>query len=255
MPVLRWMYNPSLRKIDELVLAYLKEKQLKVEEVGVKPFVVLTENRKFHSLLVEGLNAQRNPDWLYDAEAPLYFAKLPGIDVSIVPTLPPVHAFLTEIEVLKNLGAKMFLGIFEGIGLGTGIGKLFLVETAICHDCASHRYAGGRKEINASYRLYKFLKAIFEMEEIKAGEARASSIDTPYLLLENDVQYFRTNNVSVISFYIPSLYAFSFYFGCEASAVAITKEDIYLKPRISTDHLYGTLAVFFSRHLHEVTFA
>ncbi|MEM3396247.1 MAG: hypothetical protein QW620_05780 [Thermoplasmata archaeon] len=248
------MYNPSLRKIDELVLGYLKEKRLRAEDVGVKPVVVLTENRKFHQLLVEGLNAQRSPDWLYDAEAQLYFANLPGIDVSIVMALPPAHAFLTEIEVLRHLGAKMFIGVFEGIGIGTGIGKIFLVGSAACLDGASYRYTGGRKEINASYRIHKFLRAILEMEEIKAGEAKAGSVDTPYLILENDVKYLRTNNVNVISFYIPSLYAFSFYSGCEACAMLITKEDLYLKPKISTEGLYETIASLLSRHLHEVAF-
>ncbi|MCX8173267.1 MAG: hypothetical protein N3F63_01470 [Thermoplasmata archaeon] len=248
------MYNPSLRKIDELVLGYLKDKQLRAEEVGVKPLVLLIENRRLHELLVESVNAQRSPDWLYDATAPLYFAKLPGIELSVVGVLPPSHAFLTEIEVLKHLGARMFVGVFEAIGVGTGAGKLFLVESAACLDGASYRYSGGRREISASYRLHKFLKAIFEMEEIKMVEARAGSMDTPYLLLENDVQYLRANRVSLISFHIPPLYAFSFYSGCEAVGLAVTREDLLLKPKVATAGLYEGLADILARHLHETAF-
>ncbi|MEM4293570.1 MAG: hypothetical protein QXJ27_05335 [Thermoplasmata archaeon] len=248
------MYNPSLRKIEALVEDYLKEKHLRAEEVGVKPLVLLAENRKFQNLLVDEINGQRSPDWLYDDAAPLYFAKLLGVEVSVVGALPPGPAFLTEIEVLRSLGARMFLGVFEGIGIGAGTGKLFLVDSVACFDWASYRYSGGRKEINASYRLSRFLKAIFEMEDIKAGEAKAASLETPYLILENDLDALRAASVTLISFHVPSLYAFSFYSGCETTAVVVTKEDLYLKPKISADEIYSTLAAFLAKHLQETAF-
>jgi len=196
------VYNPSLRKIENFVLEYLKEKNIRAEDVGVKPLVVITDNAGFHKGLVEGVKGQRSPDWLYDAQAPLYFARMPGIDLSIVLSLPAGQGFITELEVLKHLGAKIFIGVFDGIALRVSTENLFLVESALCYDGASYRYASGRSLVNASYRIYKFLKAILEMEDLQPSDARASAIDTPFLIFENDLQVFRAHNVS-LQFLLP----------------------------------------------------
>ncbi len=248
------MLNPSLRKAEEFVLGYLHEKHLRAEDLGVKPVVVLTNSDRFFRELISQTNCQRSPDWLYDEFAPLYFGSMPGIDFAFAKCLPPGAAFSMEMEVLRVLGGKIVIGVFEDIGVGTGTGKIYLVESALCTDGISYRYSGGRREVNASYRIHKFLANILEMEEIRFGISRAGSTDTPYYIVESDIQFLKQNGVELISLYISQMYACCFFSGIESCAISITTEDLLQKPKVSSEPLFSGIASTLGKHLGELAF-
>jgi uridine phosphorylase len=246
------MYSQSLRSAQNSVRAWLQDRALKVEDMHVHQWVIITDIKALYRKLANELDAQRNPDWLHDDIAPLHFSRLSGMDFTIVMAMPSGSAFSAELEELAVLGARQFIGIFDAIGVGIGSGKLVHVENVLCSDGVSLRYSMGHTEINASYRLSKFIHALLNMEEIKYGEARAGGIDTPYLITGNDLNYMERNGIHVLSSNISVLYSFCYYAGLECCALGIVSEDLKLKPRIPCDKIYTEITSMLKKHILEL---
>jgi len=234
---IRWMSTDlkEMTTMDERFTAqmfvswYAAQQGMSVENLGVRPVVVLSWSRRVVQSLAEATGAQLSQHWMYEGQYPLYAGEVEGQPVSFAHVPVGAPGTIMLMEEMIACGARVFLGLgFAGSLQPTApVGTCLIPTACIREEGTSAHYLDSETDIGPSARLVGMIQESCQTEGVKVVSGRLWTTDAPYRELVSKIEAYRRQRVLGVDMETSAMYALGRVRGVEVCNLLVVSDELW----------------------------
>lgn len=218
------------RFTPEMFIDYIASKQgITLEEMGVKPIVVLSWWTGVIKSLARAIGAQLSKNWIYGERYPLYTGYAEGTPVCFanVPVGAPGTAML--MEELIACGGHVFFGLGWAGSLQqkAPVGTFLVPTSCISEEGTSAHYITPRTKLGPSKRLVRIIQEVCERRGHNIHLGPIWTTDAPYRELQTKIKSYRTEGVLGVDMETSAMYALGQFRKVEVCNFMVVSDELW----------------------------
>lgn len=218
--------EPPLKTPEQSVRLRAKAYGLKMEDLKVPKYVVLSLTVVATGLLVERFDAKSVP-WIYRAR-PLYIGEVEDIPVGVIWAAPGAPLATLAMEDLVACGARVFIGVglLGAIQPNIQIGDFIIPVEAVRDEGTSLHYLPKDVKAVPSENVASALKDACKKFGAKCRIGPVWTTDAPYRETESKMKRFKTQGVLGVDMETSAIFSLAIYRNVKAGCVLVTSDNL-----------------------------
>ena len=210
---------------------YLREKNLRLEDLGVKPLVIGTWFERTAESLAREAGALKVEHWPYSRA--LYSGEMEGVPVSFVTFPVGAPGTVAVMEELVASGVRRFIGLGMAGSLqeAAPIGSYLLPGECLREDGTSSHYLPPAEVVGPDPALQHALATSLAAAGLNAHQGRHWTTDAIYREFVWKIDKYRSEGVLGVDMETSAMYAFGRASGIPVANVLVVSDELWCKWR------------------------
>ncbi|MEW5868410.1 MAG: nucleoside phosphorylase [Chloroflexota bacterium] len=205
------------------------QRGVSVEQIGVKPLVVVTWWREVVFALAEAAGALPSPHWLYGERQPFFTGAYQGQPVCFVQMPVGAPGTVLIMEEMIACGAKAFLGLGMAGGLqpSSPLGALIVPTTCISEEGTSTHYPLDGMPARADPQLSAHLAECALELGLPAATGPHWTTDAPFRELVSKIEAYREQGVLGVDMETSAMFTLAQYRQVRAANLLVVSDEVW----------------------------
>jgi uridine phosphorylase len=226
---------------------YTAQRNLRIEDIGIAPTLLVTWMGGPVPRLVERLAARPCDHWCTHPAAPAYTGTLAGLPVTVARLRIGAPASVSMLEQFVACGARTIIGLGMAGSLQPElpIGSLIVATDCLSSEGTSAHYVKDLSQARADDSLATALAGAARVTGRPLGMGTLWSTDAPYMEQIEDIERHGRNGVLGVDMETSALYAFAAHRGLRCANLLVVSDELWHEwnPAFGTTELAHALEV------------
>jgi uridine phosphorylase len=214
---------------------------LRVEELGVAPTVVISWGRSMVEALAQNANAVMPPHWIHRERQLFLTGEIGGKRVSFAQMPIGAPGTIMIMEEMIACGAQTFIGLgwAGSLQMNAPVGSLFIPTSCLSEEGTSAHYIDPGVEVHPDPELLQRISQAAARESAQVFEGRLWTIDAPYREMNDKVKKYREQGILGVDMETSAMYALGIYRRVRVCNLLIVSDELWhaWRPAFATPEL------------------